>query len=118
MSGADRVGWDLPVQVDARGRIRLAADAAGVRAAMASVLGTVAGERVMRPELGVRPDWTAEELPRRLAELLESVDLDVSVTAVRVSPAWTVLGVLVHAEYVLRSSGELGQVEAVVPWTG
>lgn len=45
-------GWAFPVDVDGRGGIRLARGAEDVEQAIRLILGTVPGERRMRPEFG------------------------------------------------------------------
>jgi phage baseplate assembly protein W len=45
-------GWKFPLQVDARGRIALAAREERVAESIALILGTAVGERVMLPDFG------------------------------------------------------------------
>jgi phage baseplate assembly protein W len=45
---------------------------AAVDAALAVLIGTVAGERPMRPDFGIRLGWRKEELPERIRELVEA----------------------------------------------
>lgn len=47
-------GWGFPVGVDATGGIRLSSDTAEIEEAIAIVIGTSPGERVMRPAFGCR----------------------------------------------------------------
>jgi phage baseplate assembly protein W len=48
------IGWALPVDVDARGRIALAQGERDVQEAIYMILLTPQGQRVMRPEFGCR----------------------------------------------------------------
>ena len=47
-------GWRFPVKPDADGRLRYVADEEKIQQAVLVVLGTMSGERVMRPEFGSR----------------------------------------------------------------
>jgi phage baseplate assembly protein W len=47
-------GWAFPVGIDATGGLRLASDEPEIEQAIAVVIGTSPGERVMRPEFGCR----------------------------------------------------------------
>lgn len=47
-------GWGFPVGIDATGGLRLASDEPEIEQAIAVVIGTSPGERVMRPEFGCR----------------------------------------------------------------
>ena len=46
------VGWKFPVQLDDSGRIALSAWDQNVRESILTILGTVRGERQMRPDFG------------------------------------------------------------------
>ena len=45
-------GWKLPIAVDDRGRIEMVSDDESVRQSIWTILSTVPGERVMRPDFG------------------------------------------------------------------
>lgn len=47
-------GWAFPLQLNARGGLALAAGARDIEQAIRIILGTLPGERVMRPEFGCR----------------------------------------------------------------
>ena len=47
-------GWRFPPQLDARGTIALATDVEEIEQAIHIILGTIPGQRVMRPEFGCR----------------------------------------------------------------
>lgn len=47
-------GWAFPATVDPAGQIRLVGGHHDIDAAIAMIVGTVPGERVMRPEFGCR----------------------------------------------------------------
>jgi uncharacterized protein len=47
-------GWRFPPQMDARGMIALATDVEEIEQAIHIILGTIPGQRVMRPEFGCR----------------------------------------------------------------
>ncbi|MBI5879540.1 MAG: GPW/gp25 family protein [Chloroflexi bacterium] len=59
-------GWAFPVQFSPRGRIALATGPHDVEQSIRIVLGTVPGERVMRPEFGCRA-WELLFAPRNPA---------------------------------------------------
>jgi phage baseplate assembly protein W len=46
------VGWAFPLQLDESGEIALAAHEEDIRQAIRLILGTIPGERVMRPDFG------------------------------------------------------------------
>jgi Bacteriophage baseplate protein W len=46
------VGWAFPLQLDASGEIALAVHEEDIRQAIRLILGTIPGERVMRPDFG------------------------------------------------------------------
>ena len=47
-------GWGFPIGVDATGGIRMSSDRTEIEEAIAIILGTSPGERVMRPTFGCR----------------------------------------------------------------
>ncbi len=47
-------GWAFPVSTDATGGLRLSSDEPEIEQAIAIIIGTSPGERVMRPEFGCR----------------------------------------------------------------
>jgi phage baseplate assembly protein W len=111
-------GWGYPVGVDTRGRVGLVSGCAAVDAALAVLIGTVAGERPMRPDFGIRLDWRKEELPERIRELVEAHEPRIDVQRVELVDGRARAGMArVRIEYVLRSIGERGHFEGSFEWT-
>jgi phage baseplate assembly protein W len=126
VSGAWTTGWGFPLSVDARGRVALHSGCGAVDAALAVLIGTVAGERPMRPDFGIRLDWTTEELPDRIRELVETFEPRIDVSRVELvdsasigyAPATRYLRgmAVVRIGYVLRSTGERWHFEGSFEW--
>jgi phage baseplate assembly protein W len=45
-------GWSFPVELDAKGRIKMAAGEDSIRQSIWTILSTAPGERMMRPDFG------------------------------------------------------------------
>jgi Bacteriophage baseplate protein W len=120
MSAEWTTGWGYPVSLDARGRLAMLSGCAAVDAALAVLIGTVAGERPMRPDFGIRLDWTTEELPDRIRELVEKFEPRIDVSRVElVEPRGYLRDMAaVRIEYTLRSIGERGHFEGSFEWIG
>jgi phage baseplate assembly protein W len=120
MSGEWTTGWGFPLSVDARGRVALHSGRRAVDAALAVLIGTIAGERPMRPDFGIRLDWTTEELVDRIRELVERYEPRIDVSRVeRVDPtrgSYLRDTAVIRIEYTLRSSGERGHFEGSFEW--
>lgn len=119
---ADR-GWGYPVRVDMGGRIVVQSGTRAVDSALAVLLGTVAGERVMRPDFGVRLEWTLKELPDRIRELVSEYEPRIEVLDVDfedLDQQWDArqLGwARVCIDYRLIATGESGRFEGRFEWT-
>jgi phage baseplate assembly protein W len=119
MSAEWTTGWGFPLSVDTRGRVALHSGCAAVDAALAVLIGTVAGERPMRPDFGIRLDWTTDELADRIHELVERFESRIDVSRVAmVEPGSGYLRdtAVVRIEYTLRSTGERGHFEGSFDW--
>jgi phage baseplate assembly protein W len=125
MSGSWTTGWGFPLSVDTRGRVALHSGCGAVDAALAVLIGTVAGERPMRPDFGIRLDWTTAELPDRIRELVETFEPRIEVSRVElvdVDSTRPFRGTylrevaVVRIEYTLRSTGERGHFEGSFEW--
>lgn len=116
-------GWGFPLRVDMRGRLATFAGAAAVESALASLLGTVAGERVMRPDFGIRLDWTEAELPDRISELVATHEPRIEVLGVDLEDLAQPWGTRqlgwarVRIDYLLKATGEHGRFEGRFEWT-
>ena len=111
----------VPVGVDALGRLRMVAGHRAVESRFDVVLGTIAGELVMRPDVGIELDWERDQLPERIADLLARVNPGVRIDAVVVDdeprgrPALRPqLGV--DVDYQLLESGERGRYRGSIEW--
>jgi hypothetical protein len=119
----DERGWGYPVRVDMGGRIVVQSGTAAVESALAVLLGTVAGERVMRPDFGVRLEWTLKELPDRIRELVSQYEPRIEVQDVDfedLDQQWDArqLGwARVCIDYQLKATGESGRFEGRFEWT-
>jgi phage baseplate assembly protein W len=118
MSGGWTSGWTYPIGIDTRGQVALSSGCAAVDSALAVLIGTVAGERPMRPDFGIRLDWKTEELAERIRELVEKFEPRIDVIRVAlVDPPRARAGTaVVRIEYVLRSIGERGHFEGSFEW--
>jgi uncharacterized protein len=116
-------GWGYPLRVDMGGRLVVLSGAPAVESALAVLLGTVAGERVMRPDFGVRLEWTLKELPDRIRELVAEYEPRIEVLGVDfedLDQQWDArqLGwARVCIDYKLRATGEHGRFEGRFEWT-
>ena len=116
-------GWGYPLHVDMRGRLSVLSGAPAVESALAVLLGTVAGERVMRPDFGVRLEWTLKELPDRIRELVAEYEPRIEVLGVDfedLDQQWDArqLGwARVCIDYRLKATGEQGRFEGRFEWT-
>ncbi len=116
-------GWGFPARTDMRGRFVVLPGTSAVDAALTVLLGTVAGERVMRPDFGVRPEWTLAELPGRIEELVARHEPRVEVLGVEfadLDQQWDArhLGwARVCIDYRLTATGEQGRFEGRFEWT-
>ena len=116
-------GWAYPVRVDMGGRLVVLSGTQAVEAALAVLLGTVAGERVMRPDFGVRLEWTLKELPDRIRELVSAHEPRIEVLSVDfedLDQQWDArqLGwARVCIDYQLKATGEHGRFEGRFEWT-
>ena len=110
----------VPVELDALGRLRIVAGHCAVESRFDVVLGTIAGELVMRPDVGIQLDWTRDELPERLAELLARVNPGLRIDAVVVDdePRGRALRpqLGVHVDYQMLESGERGRYHGSTEW--
>jgi phage baseplate assembly protein W len=70
----EATSFPFPVRLNARGGIELVSGREAVEACFSSILLTVAGERVMRPELGINLDWRTDELAERIPDLLANAE--------------------------------------------
>lgn len=94
-------GLAFPLQTDAQGRIALVTGASDIEQAIWIILGTIPGERVMRPTFGCRA-WelvfapinasTCKLLEHYVREALEMWEPRIELTAVRVSEPANQLG--------------------------
>jgi phage baseplate assembly protein W len=108
------VGWPFPLRTDVRGRFELVSGVEAIEGAFSSILGTFAGERVMRPDLGIQLDWRADELPERINALLSDAEPRVQIidVAIDTREQSEEVGhflrpvVVVRVVYELRKSGE------------
>lgn len=116
-------GWGYPLRVDLGGRLAVLSGAPAVESALAVLLGTVAGERVMRPDFGVRLEWTLKELPDRIRELVAEYEPRIEVLSVDfedLDQQWDArqLGwARVSIDYQLKATGEHGRFEGRFEWT-
>lgn len=116
-------GLAYPLRVDMGGRLVAPAGTAAVESALAVLLGTVAGERVMRPDFGVRLEWTLKELPDRIRDLVAEYEPRVEVLEVDfedLDQQWDArqLGwARVCIDYQLKTTGEQGRFEGRFEWT-
>ena len=116
-------GPGFPLRLDARGRMAVVAGGAAVESTLAVLFGTVAGERVMRPEFGVSPDWTEDELPDRVRELIAAHEPRIEVAGLEfedLAQQWGTrrLGwAVVRVDYVVKATGERGTFEGSFEWT-
>jgi phage baseplate assembly protein W len=107
-------GWKFPVQVDARGRIAVSEADEDIREAIRIILGTVRGERVMRPEFGcgIYNYMYAQVNTGNLAlienavrEALETWEPRIDVLTVKADPSAAADGkLLVRIDYRVRST--------------
>lgn len=107
-------GWKFPLQVNARGAVATARDEERIAEAIALILGTAPGERVMRPKFGCgihdlvfepNNDRTqgrvAEAVRRGLVDFEPRIDvLDVRVTSAPTEPNL----LLIRVDYRIRSN--------------
>jgi phage baseplate assembly protein W len=111
----------FPIRVDARGRVGVLAGAAAVDSALEVLFGTVAGERVMRPDFGLRLDWTAAEMPDRVRELIATHETRIDVVRVDFEFDHQLSRrpgrADVRVEYVVKATGERGRFEGMFEWT-
>jgi phage baseplate assembly protein W len=116
-------GLGFPLRLDARGRMTVVAGGAAIESSLAVLFGTVAGERVMRPDFGVRPDWTEQELPDRVRELIAAHEPRIEVAGLEFSDLAQQWGTRrlgwagVRVEYVVKATGERGLFEGMFEWT-
>jgi phage baseplate assembly protein W len=116
-------GWGFPARTDLRGQLVVLPGAAAVESALTVLLGTVAGERVMRPDFGVRLEWTLAELPDRIEELVTRYEPRIDVLRVEfedLDQQWDArhLGwARVCVDYRLRATGDEGRFEGRFEWT-
>jgi len=59
-------GWAFPVQLDANGKVALVTGKDDIEQSMQIILGTIPGERVMRPHFGCRA-WELVFAPNTIA---------------------------------------------------
>ncbi|MGH3761487.1 GPW/gp25 family protein [Actinophytocola sp.] len=123
LAGPASRGWAFPLRVDLRGRLCVLSGAQAVESALDVLLGTVAGERVMRPGFGVRLEWTLKELPDRIRELVTEYESRIEVLDVDfedLDQQWDArqLGwARVCIDYRLKATGEHGRFEGRFEWT-
>jgi phage baseplate assembly protein W len=116
-------GWGFPAHTDMQGRLAAVDGVAAVESALTVLLGTVAGERVMRPDFGVRLEWTIAELPDRIRDLIDDYEPRIDVLDVEfedLDQQWDArhLGwARVCIDYRLRATDEHGRFEGRFEWT-
>jgi len=123
MTDKENHGVGYPVRVDMTGRLVMLSGIQAVESALAVLLGTVAGERVMRPDFGVRLEWTLKELPDRIRDLVSEQEPRIEVLGVDfedLEQQWDArqLGwARVCIDYQLKATGEHGRFEGRFEWT-
>jgi phage baseplate assembly protein W len=110
-------GWRFPVELDASGRLRYAADEDKIQQAVLVILGTTERERVMRPEFGSRlrqlvfaptTSSTRSLLARAVTDALVKWEPRVDVLGVHVDEQTGDPGTLtVNVEYRVRATNSV-----------
>ena len=107
------VGWNFPVRVDEQGRIELARYEESIRQAIWIILGTAAGERVMRPDFGcgihdlvfsVNSSGTAAQLGVEVRDALLHWEPRIDVIDVNVNSGSEVGELLININYQVRAT--------------